>query len=55
MSISRIAKNPVDIPTGVEVKLAGQTLNVKGKLGALSQDIHPVVTVKIEDNTILFP
>lgn len=37
--MSRIAKNPVAIPAGVEVKLDGLTLSVKGPLGSLTQVI----------------
>lgn len=45
---SRIAKNAVALPSGVDIKLAGQALSVKGKLGELSWDIHPLV--KVEQN-----
>ena len=34
--MSRIGKHPVAIPQGVEVQLSGQTLTVKGRLGALT-------------------
>ena len=34
--MSRVAKAPVNIPAGVEVKLDGQLLTVKGKNGELS-------------------
>ena len=51
---SRIAKYPVAIPTGVDVKLAGQALTVKGKLGELHQDIHPAVKIAFENNELSF-
>lgn len=50
---SRVAKNPVQIPDGVEVKLAGQDLTVKGKLGELKRSIHPFVVIKQEDKALL--
>jgi len=50
--MSRIAKAPISIPTGVEVKLVGNTLTVKGRNGLLSHDLHSVVSVNIEDNII---
>lgn len=50
--MSRIGKKPVIIPEGVSVSLNGRTLVVKGKLGELKMDIHPIVDVKIEGNTI---
>ena len=34
--MSRIGKNPVDIPEGVNVDLAGQVVTAKGKLGEFS-------------------
>jgi len=52
--MSRIAKNPVIIPTGVEVKLNGLALAVKGKLGQLELDVHPSVNVEHKDSTLVF-
>ena len=43
--MSRIAKSPVVIPAGVEVKIDGQSVNVKGKNGQLSIDVHASVEV----------
>lgn len=50
--MSRVAKAPVNIPAGVEVKLNGQLLTVKGKNGELSRTIHNAVEVK-QDNGVL--
>lgn len=50
--MSRIGKKPVIIPEGVSVALDGRTLVVKGKLGELKMEIHPIVDVKIEGNAI---
>ncbi len=47
--MSRIGKNPVTIPEGVEVQLNGQDLKAKGKLGELSLTIHSEVAAVIED------
>lgn len=52
--MSRIGKAPVAIPSGVEVKMEGNTIHVKGPKGALHQEIDGRIAVKIEDNTILF-
>ena len=49
--MSRIAKNPVAIPSGVEVKLAAGKLSIKGPKGALEQSIHPLVAVTQEGST----
>ena len=52
--MSRVAKAPVNIPVGVEVKLNGQLLTVKGKNGELSRTIHNEVEVKQEDGALTF-
>ncbi|STQ42698.1 50S ribosomal protein L6 [Ewingella americana] len=52
--MSRVAKAPVVIPAGVEVKLNGQVITIKGKNGELSRTIHDAVVVKQEENTITF-
>lgn len=50
--MSRIGKNPISIPQGVEVNVNGTAVTVKGKLGELTQEISEGITVKIEDATI---
>tara|TARA_A100001015_G_scaffold306361_1_gene400511 strand:- start:7124 stop:7663 length:540 start_codon:yes stop_codon:yes gene_type:complete len=54
MTLSRIAKQPVTIPAGVEVKMTHRLMDVKGKLGHLSQEMHELVVVNIADNEISF-
>jgi large subunit ribosomal protein L6 len=50
--MSRIAKIPVTIPKGVDVKLVGNTMTVKGSKGQLSFDFNPVVGIAVVDNVI---
>jgi large subunit ribosomal protein L6 len=50
--MSRIGKHPVEVPSGVEVTLDGQTVRVKGKLGELSQSLPPEVEVARENGAI---
>ncbi len=52
--MSRIGKSPVTIPSGVEVKINGATILVKGPKGELSQELDSCVTVSQEDNTLIF-
>ena len=52
--MSRIAKKPVELVSGVEVNISGQTITAKGKQGNLSLDIHDTVSVKQEDNELKF-
>ncbi len=50
--MSRIGKQPITIPEGVEVKIDGNKISVKGPKGALEREINPIVNVAIEGNTI---
>ena len=50
--MSRIGNKPITIPAGVEVKLDGEHLTVKGPKGTLERDIHKNMTVKIEGTEI---
>ena len=52
--MSRIAKSPVELPSGVEVILNGQNMNVKGAKGAFDYKIHSSVEVAKEENTLTF-
>ena len=51
--MSRIGKNPITIPAGVDVKLDGNVITVKGAKGTLTQKIRQEITVKIEGNEIV--
>ncbi len=51
--MSRIGNAIIEVPEGVEIKIDGNTVHVKGKLGELSQDFPAdKLGVKIEDNII---
>ncbi|MCP1676563.1 large subunit ribosomal protein L6 [Natronocella acetinitrilica] len=50
--MSRVAKKPIKIPSGIEVKLDGQAVTVKGPKGQLGFDIHPNVQVVEEDGEL---
>ena len=52
--MSRVANNPVVIPSGVEVTLSDQSIKVKGPKGELSQDAHPFVEVSKNENVLKF-
>jgi large subunit ribosomal protein L6 len=44
--MSRVAKKPVELPKGVEIKSDGRTLTVKGAKGTLSMELHPQIEVE---------
>ena len=52
--MSRVANSPVTVPNGVEVKLDGRDLSVKGSKGTLTMTVDANVEVSHEDNTLTF-
>lgn len=52
--MSRIGKSPVSIPSGVNVKLDGNVITVKGPKGELSQEFDTCVGISVEGDVITF-
>jgi len=52
--MSRIGKSPVTIPSGVDVKVDGNVITVKGSKGELTQEMDSCVSMSIEDGTVTF-
>lgn len=52
-NMSRIGKKPIEIPSGVEITIDGQTVTAKGPLGTEIVEVRPEIAVKIEDNHII--
>ncbi len=50
--MSRVGINPVAVPSGVEVRIAGADVTVKGKLGQLQATLAPEVTATLEDGRV---
>lgn len=51
--MSRIGKMPVAIPAGVDVKLDGNHITVKGPKGELALDFNPEISVEVKDAQIV--
>ena len=51
--MSRIGRLPIDIPTGVDVKVDGPAVTVKGPKGELSLTVASPIEVKLEENQVL--
>lgn len=51
--MSRIGKKPIEIPSGVEIKIDGQTVTAKGPKGEEKVEVRPEIAVKVEDNHIV--
>jgi large subunit ribosomal protein L6 len=52
--MSRIAKAPITIPSGVEVSVDGTSMTVKGKLGQMNMTLNPLVKIENTDNVLTF-
>ncbi len=50
--MSRVAKNPIPVPSGIEVKLSEAMISVKGPLGTLSQQLTGQVNVTFSDGAL---
>lgn len=50
--MSRIGNKPITVPEGVEVKIDGQHITVKGPKGTLERDIHKNMSVTMDGNVI---
>ncbi len=52
--MSRVAKTPVALPSGVEANYKNSEITIKGSKGSLSQVIHSTVEISTEDNKVTF-
>ncbi|WP_085900475.1 50S ribosomal protein L6 [Kiloniella majae] len=50
--MSRVGKNPVEVPSGVELKIDGNVVSAKGKLGELSFAATDDVTFSLDDGKV---
>ncbi|MGE0482929.1 MAG: 50S ribosomal protein L6 [Gammaproteobacteria bacterium] len=51
--MSRVGKQPIELPKGVEVGISGSLITVKGAKGTLQHEAHGLITVRLEDDAIL--
>jgi large subunit ribosomal protein L6 len=51
--MSRIGKQPIELPAGVEVAVRERHVTVKGKLGTLEQELPPGIEAKMDGNRLL--
>ena len=52
--MSRVAKNPIVVPKGVEVSLTQEQIAVKGGLGRLERPLNPLVKVELQSGALTF-
>jgi large subunit ribosomal protein L6 len=51
--VSRIGKQPIPVPSGVEIKIDGSTVHVKGPKGELTQTFTDVLSIELEEGNII--
>ncbi len=51
--MSRIGNKPIEVPNGVEVKIDGSKVTVKGPKGTLEKEFNKNMTVTLEDNHVI--
>lgn len=50
--MSRVGKKPITVPAGVQVKVDGSTVHVKGPKGELTRTFVPEITIELNGNTL---
>ena len=50
--MSRIGKKPISVPAGVDVKIDGTTVTVKGPKGSLTKTFSPLMEISVDENVI---
>ncbi|MBP0979112.1 MAG: 50S ribosomal protein L6 [Oscillospiraceae bacterium] len=51
--MSRIGRQPIEIPNGIEVKIDGVNVKVKGPKGQLEKDFHQDIKISLKDNQVV--
>lgn len=51
--MSRVGKEPIEVPQGVEIHLEGNTMQVTGPKGTLNQKMHPSMLIQYEEGKLL--
>jgi large subunit ribosomal protein L6 len=51
--MSRVGRAPIEIPAGVKISVEGNLVEVTGPRGELKFSIHPLITVRVTDNSVL--
>jgi len=51
--MSRIGRLPIAVPSGVQIKIDGHQVSVKGKRGELIREFHPDIEIKLDDGKVI--
>ena len=52
--MSNIGKQPIEIPSGVNVEVKNNQITVKGKLGELNISCNPLINIELKENILIF-
>ena len=52
VNMSRIGKKPINVPSGVDLKVSGLNVAVKGPKGQLQRNLHPNMKIEFQDNVV---
>jgi large subunit ribosomal protein L6 len=50
--MSRIGKQPIKVPSGVDLKITGSNVEVKGPKGQLQRNMHPNMSINLQDGLV---
>ncbi len=50
--MSRIGRRPIAVPAGVDVKIEGARITVKGPKGTLTRELHPDMQISLEGGVL---
>ena len=50
--MSRVAKEPIPVPSGVDIKIASGRVTAKGPKGEISMDLNSAVSLRQEENLL---
>ena len=52
--MSRIGKQPIELPQGVKATIAGQAIKIQGPKGTLEREVRPEIKVEMVDGKLVF-
>ena len=52
VNMSRIGKKPINVPSGVDLKVSGSNVTVKGPKGYLQRNLHPNMKIELQDSVV---
>ncbi len=51
--MSRVGRKPIEVPSDVDVQVSGSVITVKGPKGTLTRELHPDMSVRLENSQLL--